>query len=370
MTRPSARSGPRVPRRPRRLLMLAGFSLAGLAGILALTVGVTETVCRGSTKPLASSPQPIMDTADRRDEVNSYLTYPEWSIVYGYDDLAGVMRASSESDFGYGRSIAGFWSGLCGVKQEASTRGPISFDYNSMVYTIGASYTLEMGIKGLYEQTIGRVTAFIRGPTRTPEDLFALKAADDYAAFLRQVPWYEFPFGTTLWRFWTETPLWGGNVIRKIERRVALSMEYGVKGVYARGIKALAGLSPAPLRIRSVVRAKGATVADIVTIKDLGQGATLIETPRYKAFTEIIQALATAGGDFVEIAGNSNILVTVVASGGATIEPALGRLLFSVPIQARPGLMRVGYDVRVDRLSDVIRSLATSRMELDHVYDY
>ena len=57
-----------------------------------------------------------------------------------------------------------------------------------MLYTIGLSFAAEMGLKGLYELTIGRFTAWFRGPKRTPEDEFALAVAEDYAAFLRQTP--------------------------------------------------------------------------------------------------------------------------------------------------------------------------------------
>jgi len=363
----------RAPHWFRKTLKIAAIAVAALAISMVITIAVTETRCRGTPHLQASKQQPIIDAADRRDEVNSYLTFPEWSIVYGYDDLAGVMRASSESDFGYWQTIRGFWSGLCGVKQEASSRGPVSFDYNSMLYTIGASYTVEMGIKGLYEKTLGRSTAWLRGATRTPEDAYALQVADDYAAFLRQVPWYEFPFGQKLWRFWADTPLWGGNIIRKVERRVALTLEYGAKGMYAQIIKALAGLNPAPLRIRSVVKnlPDGANAANkkIDVVKDLGNGLKVIETPRYQEFTDIVSALAASGGDFVEIAGNASILVTAVAPAGATETP-LGRKLFAVPIQARPGSMRLGYDVRVDRLSEFVRALPGAKQELEHVYDY
>ena len=89
-----------------------------------------------------------------------------------------------------------------------------------------------------YEETVGRVTAWLRGPVRTPEDEFALKVADEYALFLRQTPWYRFPFGAKLKAFWAETPLVGGNLVRKIERRGSLSLEYAVKAVYAKALGA------------------------------------------------------------------------------------------------------------------------------------
>ena len=91
---------------------------------------------------------------------------------------------------------------------------------------LGISFTGEMGVKGAYEKTIGKLTEWIRGRKPTPEDIFAHKAADDYAAFLRQTPWYEFPFGKTLARFWRETSWSSPSYIRSIERRLALSVEH------------------------------------------------------------------------------------------------------------------------------------------------
>ena len=123
-----------------------------------------------------------------------------------------------------------------------------------MLYTIGLSFAAEMGLKGLYELTIGRFTAWFRGPKRTPEDEFALAVAEDYAAFLRQTPWYEYPFGSKLAQFWIETPMAYGSAVRKLERRIALSLEYGGKAVYAKLIGLGAAASPAPLTIRSVVK--------------------------------------------------------------------------------------------------------------------
>ena len=42
-------------------------------------------------------------------------------------------------------------------------------EYKVMLHVIGLSFAAEMGVKGLYEKTFGRLTALIRGGTRTPE---------------------------------------------------------------------------------------------------------------------------------------------------------------------------------------------------------
>lgn len=353
------------------------YALIGL-GVLVVLIAIpivwTEATCRSVRVADAAPFKSALDPADRRDEVNTYLTYPEWSIVHAYEDLAGVTRKGSESDFAYLRNVGTYWSSLCSLTQLATSRGAIAFDYKLMLYTIGVSFAAEMGIKGGWELTVGRLTAWIRGPQRTPEDEFALAVADEYAAFLKQTPWYEFPFGARLWQFWTRTPLWGGNIIRKIERRICLTLEYAGKAVYARLIGLGAGASgAAPLRIRSVVTGLDAsdTAADprIAVVKTLANGASVIETPRYRAFTEVLAGLAARGRTIVEIAGNDDVLITVLVPPGQA-GARDGKKLFEVPIQSRPGWRRIGLDVKIASLADVIRRLREAGMELEHVYDY
>jgi hypothetical protein len=352
--------------------LLAGF--AAIVMLVAIPVVWTEAGCRGTRVAEAAPFKSVLGPAERRDEINTYLTYPEWSIVHAYEDFAGVTREGSESDFAYLRSVGNYWTSLCNLTRLGTSRGDIAFDYKLMLYTIGVSFAAEMGIKGAYESTIGRVTAWLRGPRRTPEDEFALAVADEYAAFLRQTPWYEFPFATRLGQLWTQTPPWGGNVVRTIERRLGLSLEYAGKAVYARLIAIGAGASgPVALQIRSVVKGLDASdvAADsrIAVVRTLKDGASVIETPRYRAFTEVLAGLAARGRTIVEIAGNDDVLVTVLAPQGKVADK-LGRPLFEVPIQTRPGWRRIGLDVKVGALTSVLRQLRDEGLELEHVYDY
>ncbi len=357
-----------------RVLKWVGIGFAALIVAALIPVIFTETVCTAPVDAQAAPFKSVLDPADRREEVDTYLTYPEWSIVHAYEDLAAVTRQGSESDFGYFGSIRSYWSNLCRIRRIASSRAPIPVETKTMLYIIGVSFAAEMGIKGFYEETVGRVTAWLRGPVRTPEDEFAMKVADEYALFLRQTPWYRFPFGAKLKAFWAETPLVGGNLVRKIERRGSLSLEYAVKAVYAKALGALAGLDPAPLKIRSVVSGLDKTDTDaderITVIKTLDDGRTIIETPRYRTFTEIIRGLAGRGRNFTEIAGNDDILVTAKVPPGEAMDFPGAHELFEVPIQAKPGWRRVGLDVKVPALTELIRKLATTKAELEHVYDY
>lgn len=359
--------------RRTRALTLAGLAVSVLLSFALQPILHNELSCMApATTPRQAVPS-LIEPAHRRDEVNSYLTYPEWSIVHAYEDLAAVTRASREGDYDAFGAIGRYWSSLCSISQVASRRGAISTDYKVMLYTIGLSFSLEMGIKGLYEKTLGKVTSVLAGGRRTPEDAFALTVAEDYARFLRQVPWYEYPFGTTLWRFWRETPIFGGNALRKIERRVALSLEWGTKAVYAKVIALGAAASPAPLRIRSVVA--GLTEADLAAdprltlVSRVGDRA-IIETDRYATFTSILVGLAGRGRDIVEIAGNRHIMVTVLAPHAEVPAGLDAKLLLAVPVATRPGWHRLAIDVKVTGLAHLLRNLGPQGLILDHVYDY
>jgi hypothetical protein len=46
------------------------------------------------------------------------------------------------------------------------------------------------------------------------------------------------------------------------------------------------------------------------------------------------------------------------------------KTLFMVPIQAKPGWCRYALDVPVPRLTALFRSLAPTKYEVEHVFDY
>jgi hypothetical protein len=358
-------------KRSLRWLKRIGIALAVIVILCAIPILWIETQCMGSLPKEPQSYRAILPPDDRRNLVDTYLTYPEWSIVHAYEDFAGVAKTRGESAFRYFDSIAGYWKSLCSLSAIASAKGDVTGDMKTMLYVIGISFTGEMGVKGLYEKTMGKLTEWIRGPKPTPEDVFAHKVADDYAAFLRQTPWYEFPFGEKLRQFWRETSWSTPSRIRSLERRVALSMEYGVKAGYAWLIAQGAALSPAKLTIRSVVGGSDPVPgADVKVIEQRTDGTTVIETPRYRALTQILLALMERDRKIVEIAGNNEIFVTVLAKDGAPLTTGGARELIVIPVQSRPGFTRRGYSVRLENLPAFVQALQQSGGAFEHAYDY
>ena len=108
----------------------------------------------------------------------------------------------------------------------------------------------------------------------------------------------------------------------------------------------------------------------IERLRDLGDGLTLVRTPRYRAFTEIARGLGARGRSFVEIAGNKRILVTVLAPAGGRFEAPGAREIFSLDIQSTPGWRRYGLLTEVEALAALIGVVETQGAKFEHAYDY
>ena len=357
---------------------LAAF-LVTLAIVIGGPILAIESLCPGSataTARMATPPPGITEAGYRRPEVNTYFTFPEWYIVYSFEDFGRFLERGSESGFPYLGHIAGFWQSFCTINRLAGGRAESLTEMKVMVYTIAISYSLELAIKGLYENAIGRITEWTRGPEPTPEDIYARAVAQDYAEVLHTVPWYKYPFLDKLRGLWAAAPNGGPDVVRRWERKLALSAEYLVKSGYAWAIGKALDVSSAP-ESRGIMLVTGplppealAKEPRIKLLRALDAEKQLILVPRCKAFTEIVKQLASDNRSIVEIAGNDDILVTAILPDGPAPRIDGLRELFSSALGAKPGFRRAGFDVKVARLTRVIAELERAGATVEHVYDY
>jgi hypothetical protein len=337
--------------------------------LLLMPVGYVELACRGDATAQAYQPL-ITDATFQRREANTYLTYPEWHIVYAYDGLAEALKTGDEHRFDYVASVASFWRSACAVMEVADAHGGADFDTRSMIHTIGVSFTAEMAAKAAYEETIGRMAGWIRGAQKTPQDKAVAAMAVDYAAFLRQTPWYQYPFRRETGKLWA-APIDG--FIRGWERRLAIGLEFTAKTAYAQVIAgAVAATAPAALTIRSVVSGLDvpalAQIPDVTVIGPKGDGVE-IETPRYDLFTRILVEIARRGGAVREIAGNDDIMVTLTVPAGAASTMQHGRVILRMKRDAFAS-DRVLVDVKVSELASLLNAYPLGDPGLEHIFDY
>jgi len=358
--------------------------LAVIAILIALTVLVPLAYIEGSCRPAASAsaaaaPAVTLPAIDEpgygRKLNNTYFTFPEWYIVYSFEDFGRFLDRASESRFGYLGHIFGFWRSFCTINRAVPATGESLAEVKTMIYVIGVSYSVEYAIKGLYENTVGRAFEWIRGDKLTPQDEFGRAVLQDYASFLYTVPWYKYPFREKLdglLAISTATP----STLRSRERDFALGTEYFLKIGYAALIqKALdAGGDNEPRDIMLVVATLPPEVLSaeprIKPIRALSPQWQLVQVPRYKDFTEIVQRLLDQGIGLAEVAGNHDIFITVIAPDGAKLDIGGTTELFSLGLDARPGFRRAGLKARIDHLVDINRSLKARGANIEHFYDY
>lgn len=348
-----------------------GIVLAAVvAAIVVVPVAYIEGGCRttATTIPIGQR-APMVTPAERRPFARTFLTYPEWHIVYEADAFAQhLMRGEPPSSFAYGTQIASFWTSYCAVNR--ATRGSTAAgDAKIMIYTIGISYTVELAVKAAYERTIGRFFEWASG-WHSADDRYAAAVQTRYGAFMHETPWYRFLFGEALAGLWrTSEPTFP---MRHWERRLALSSEYGVKASYAWAIDRATGatLGRDDTTLRFVTTASPAAIraidARLIPVRTLAGGRLVVAAPRYQQFNALLDELTSARVPLLEIAGNDAIFVTLLLPAS---QPNPAGVLLSLPIE-RAGWRRVGVTVPVPRLTALLRKTRAAGGIVEHVYDY
>ncbi|MER8579777.1 hypothetical protein NKG95_13740 [Mesorhizobium sp. M1423] len=351
--------------------------IAGLAYGFLTTPSLDTTPLPGVTE--GAPPTALADKVRaeipgyQRPEESTFLTYPEWAIVYAAREYAGFIDKNQPSGFPYLSYIGRFWQDYAMVVR-ASSAYKFNLDNHQMLVIIGTSHTIEHAIQWAYENTVGRITEATAGK-RTAVDIYQAKVAADYAGFLDQVPWYQFPYAEKRAGLFAVQPAADDSAVRTSERKLAFGLAYTIKQGYADLIKSALAATTDPALLDIHVWAKGPVSEvtrnepDTLLERDLGADGTVFVTRRYQVFTDMIPRLIGKGVSFVEIGGNDEIMVTVLSNDEINV-PQGARTLFSYPLPAEPSTRRTGLTVAVRKLHIVLPALMTAGARLEHVYDY
>jgi hypothetical protein len=318
----------------------------------------------------ADSPVP---PDQRRSVEQTFLTYPEWFLVHSPAEYAAMAESRPAHEFPFARHIGQLWSSYGAVIGEQRRQHyPANPGYHVMIGVIATSTSAEYAIRWGYENTVGRIS-WATASGLTPEDRYGAAAARDYVAFIRKQPWYLFDFGRRLAGLWTEVPATGPDMIRKWERRFALSTEYAIKGVYGKLIGFATGAAYDPaLPTTEVVadRVPDSLPEGVRLLRRLDDGRALLELPRYEAFKDAAGELAGQGVRLVDIAGNDTVILVTVQASAARSFGGEARVLFEQAIITEPGRKRVGLVLPVGKLSDFLRTAGSEDIAVEHIYDY
>jgi hypothetical protein len=312
-----------------------------------------------------------------REESRTYLTVPEWYIVYNPGEFADHIRDRPPSAFPYFASIGEFWrlydamDDITSAKYAADTSGA-----HLMLMVIGSSYTAELAVKGLYEKTIGRLSEWTADGRQTQEDGLVWKYNDEYVRFIHATPWYEFPFWERLKEFWAASTWDEDDRFREIERSLSFSAEYAFKSGYAWLIKKGTKAAYEPDAHTAYAVAENlrgdprAIDSRLGTVKRLSDGRSLISMPRYEPFGEVVAKLVKNGVRLDEISGNDEIVLTVLAPSDWAYDLKLGRVIFDSRVASDPSKRRLVIETPVSELGPLLAALEQRELALEHLYDY
>jgi hypothetical protein len=249
-----------------------------------------------------------------------------------------------------------------------------------MIGVIGVSYTAEYFFKGLYESTIGAVTAWLATDgawaARTAEDRFIQQVAQDYSSFIHATPWYEYPFWMKLKDLWHLNGTKEGHVLRRWERQFEFTVELLFKSAWGWAIKqgTQAGYDPEAMEIQAWVTRGSRDMAgidpSIRVLQDLGGRSSLLSLPRYEPFSHAVKTLIAHDTRLVEVAGNEYMLMTIIAPSDWHDLHHRGAQICEWMILTRPEHKRVALLVPVGQLHETLPSLEREGVQLDHLYDF
>ena len=360
------------------------FALLILIGVVnaMIVFGSAKSACTDvqPTPAIASSTPDANDLSEipdyLREEQITFLTFPEWYIVYSAREYSAFLRAGgTPSTFPYNTATAQFWCSYIPIRTFTLAHYPPDIWEHVALITIGSSFSAENLIQETYELTIGNIS-LLGGGADTPEDQVERDVAADYAQFLDTIPWYRYPFISAIAKVW-RTPAVGPHMSRKWERRFALTIGYGVKGAYGwlmdKATNDTGVYAPADLVILLTVKTplsqKFAADTRIKIIKDLGNGRSVIEVPRYKAFTGLMQEFADTNVTILDISDNANILVSAFAPVDWKYD-LQGSLFFSQPTATDATHKRIAFVIPTAKLLETIRAMEKEHIDLEHIYDY
>jgi hypothetical protein len=310
-----------------------------------------------------------------RDESQSFVTFTEWYIVYSLDEYAEFLKNNNPSNFPYLEAVGQYWSSSCYINKITLSKYPINWEYQISSMVIGWSFSVENLAKFGYENTIGRLTELTM-TEKTSEDIFAQKVAQDYGTFVHTIPWYEYNFATPIKQLWSLPNTQTHNKIRKWERKIILTIDYGVKFVYGKILKTASQSAYGfdELKLFAVVETPEAQnlqdIDDLQIISELGPNRYLISITRYEVFTNVVKQLSDKNIKFIEIAGNDEILLSIIIPDKIELKNKDALYLFNMPIVIRTQDKRAVLVTKVNTLLEIVKSLEKQGIKLEHVYDY
>jgi FAD/FMN-containing dehydrogenase/uncharacterized short protein YbdD (DUF466 family) len=308
----------------------------------------------------------------KRDEVQSFLALPEWYAVFNSDEYAAHMANKNPSDFPYWQSTKEFWSLYSKIIHMTEKKYPLHIGDKARLWIIGTNFSAGLILKGLWENTIGKLTESPTSKNRTTEDKMIANFHKEYGDFIQVKPWVEFPFWSKVKDLWFKTDFFGENFIRKIERKLWFSVEFGFKASYAALIRWRSStVYGADLeRIHMVVQGNDVLKLDGVKKIHSQGNVHFVSTPRYDVLKDLLVQNANSEFKIIEISGNKTILFTIIGPKGLRPETLKNYIVGDSKVVTEEEKERLLIAGPVSALLVNLKAARENGYVVDHLFDY
>ena len=311
-----------------------------------------------------------------RDEGQTFLTIPEWYLVFNPVEYADFLAsASNPSDFPFIASVQEYWKLYDRVNAITANSYAPNEEYQTMLKVIGISTTVEYIVKSGYENTIGRLTRWTTSNTNTPEDIIYAQAQRAYSELIFDQAWYKFDFWHWVKAIWSDTDFFGDNFIRKLERKVFVTLEFGVKTLYAKLIESAVKANYEPsdgliyLTVALANTNRQQLPANINVVNRFDKEA-ILSIPRWGEFTRTLAQLNTLEIQLKDISGNGRIAVSFISDADQAQTLAASQVLFADPLVSNKEKQRTVVMTQTNTLLALLNDAKSKQYQLEHIYDY
>jgi FAD/FMN-containing dehydrogenase len=309
-----------------------------------------------------------------RDEAQTFLTVPEWYLVFNPKEYADYLEAGNNpSAFPFYASINEYWTLYDRSMKLVSNAYPKNEEYTTMLNVIGVSITLEYTAKMLYENTVGRVFSWFSNGTASDEERTIIEAQRAYSNFIYDKAWYEFEFMPWVKKVWSISNSANSNWFRKMERTLFFTLEFTFKAGYANLIEWAAKASyeePVSEIYLLISTADSLQTSEHLKIIERQKDKKIIGIKRWGAFTKTILEIADKEIDILEIGGNDEILVSVLMDKNQKNIFTHDELLYESTVVSKPDRNRKVYLLPASRLLSFIKESKQQGVEVEHIFDY
>lgn len=307
-----------------------------------------------------------------RGEEQTFLTIPEWYLVFNPQEYADYLQSGkSPSDFPFWQSINEYWKLYDRSINISKNHYPPNKEYQTMLQVIGISTTIEYMYKGTYEKSVGRLTWWLADSQTTPEDKLISQAQTAYSNLIYNEAWYKFNFMPWIKKVWQED-FFGTHFVRKLERKLFFTFEFGLKAIYAQIIGYVAQSSYETSDGLIYMNALGNSNTKIdpeIKVIYKNKEHYLLGVPRWGKFTEKMPELVKTGLTLDDISGNTRLAASFLGEDN-NINLSYSHSLFSSNLVSNPKQKRIYVYMPVNQLQKAIDELNSQGFELEHLYDY